>query len=84
MQTEHFETTIESLSHDGRGITTYKDKITFVSGALPAEKVVCRLTHKHRRYNEAQVIEVIEKSPERIEPPCTHHRICGGCSMQHV
>ena len=84
MQTEHFETTIESLSHDGRGITTYKDKITFVSGALPAEKVVCRLTHKHRRYNEAQVIEVIEKSPERIEPPCTHHGICGGCSMQHV
>ncbi len=84
MSREKIETTIQSLSHDGRGIATYKNKTTFVNGALPHEKVICELTHKHRRYNEGHVTEVIDKAPERIEAGCAHYGICGGCSMQHV
>lgn len=84
MPLENIETTIETLSHDGRGVATFKDKKTFVSGALPTEKVICQITRKHKRYNEAQTIEVLEKAPERTEPGCAHYGICGGCSMQHV
>src|SRR5438445_11679366 len=84
MSREQIETIIQSLSHDGRGVATYKDKTTFVSGALPNEKVICEITHKHRRYNEGHVIEVITPAPERIEAGCAHYGICGGCSMQHV
>jgi 23S rRNA (uracil1939-C5)-methyltransferase len=78
-------TTITGLSHDGRGIAAVEDgKTTFISGALPGEKVTYKLTKKHSRYNEGEVVEIIEASPERITPDCSHFGVCGGCSMQHM
>lgn len=75
---------IESLSHEGRGITHINNKISFVSGALPGEKVKCKLVKMHSRYNEAEVMEVLTTSPERTQPQCSHFNICGGCSLQHM
>ncbi len=84
MSSELIKTTIESLSHDGRGIATLQGKTTFVDLALPTEEVLCKITHKHRRYNEAQTIEVLSGAKERVTPACAHFGICGGCSMQHI
>ncbi len=75
---------IQSLSHDGRGITSIDGKTTFVSGALPTEEVRCTITKKHSRYMEAHTTEIITPSSERTQPICRHVGICGGCSMQHM
>jgi 23S rRNA (uracil1939-C5)-methyltransferase len=78
-------TTITGQSHDGRGITTTVDgKTTFVSGALPGEKVTYKLLKTHTRYNEGEVVEIIEPSSERLIPACEHFGVCGGCSLQHM
>ncbi len=84
MSQKLFETTIQSITHDGRGVALLNNKTTFVSGALPGEKVVCQMIRQHRRYNEAKVVEVITPAPERVDPPCAHYGVCGGCSMQHI
>lgn len=81
---KQFETTIESLSHDGRGVASIQNKTTFVSGALPTEKILGEITHTHKRYNEAKIIDVLSAAPERTTPHCRHFGVCGGCSMQHV
>lgn len=81
---EPFEVVIESLSHEGRGITHHKGKIIFVFAALPGEKVRIQINKTNTRYSEATVIEVLEASPHRIQPACEHFSICGGCSMQHI
>lgn len=75
---------IHSLSHDGRGIATIGNKTTFVSGALPLEKLVCKITKRRKQYIEAEALEILESSPERITPPCHHSGLCGGCSLQHM
>lgn len=75
---------IEASSHDGRGIATYKGKTTFVSGAIAHEKVSCKITKRHSRYNEAETIEILEASPQRTTPSCAHYGKCGGCGMQHM
>jgi len=78
------ELSVDDLSHDGRGVATYADKRLFVRGALPGERVVARLTASKRRYDEAEVTEVIEASPDRVTPRCPHFGVCGGCSLQHL
>lgn len=75
---------VYALSHDGRGIATIEDKKTFVSGALPNEKVTCRITQKKSSFYEAQLLNVIQATSERATPPCQHFGVCGGCSLQHM
>jgi 23S rRNA (uracil1939-C5)-methyltransferase len=77
-------TTIDSLSHDGRGVAHIDGKAVFIHGALPGEEVEFIYTRKQRRYDEGHVETVITASPERVSPGCEHFGICGGCSLQHL
>ncbi len=84
LPTEPVKATIESLSHDGRGVTHLDGKALFVHGGLPGEEVLFTYTDKRKKYDEGVVNEVINSSPDRTEPGCKHFDICGGCSMQHL
>ena len=79
-----FEAVITDLSHDGRGVTRVDGKAVFVSGALLDEHVVLRLRKRHRHFDEAEVVELITRSPHRVEPRCRHFGECSGCSLQHL
>lgn len=78
------EVTIESLSHEGRGIAHVDEKVIFIDGALTGEKVTFKYTGTHRNYDEGSVVDVIEASADRVEPHCEFFSICGGCSIQHM
>ena len=75
---------IESASHDGRGIAAIDGKKVFVAGALPGEEVRFQRRKSRRNFDEAELLEVLEASPERIEARCEAYGRCGGCSLQHV
>jgi 23S rRNA (uracil1939-C5)-methyltransferase len=75
---------VDDLSHDGRGVASLDGKKVFVRGALPGERVRARLTGSQRRYDEAETLEVLDASPDRVEPRCPHFGRCGGCSLQHL
>ncbi len=79
-----FEAQITGFSHEGRGVAHHEEKVVFVDGALLGETVKVKLTQTHRRFDEAEVIEVLEASPERESPRCPHFGVCGGCSLQHM
>jgi 23S rRNA (uracil1939-C5)-methyltransferase len=84
LPTEPVAGDIESLSHDGRGVTHVEGKAVFVHGALPGERVMFRYTRRARRHDEAVVAEVLSAATERVEPSCAHFGICGGCALQHM
>ncbi|MFA6037267.1 MAG: 23S rRNA (uracil(1939)-C(5))-methyltransferase RlmD [Legionellales bacterium] len=75
---------IKSLNHQGLGVAHHEGKTVFVSNALPGEEVLVKITKQHRRYDEAQAIEIITPSNDRITPVCPHFLLCGGCSLQHM
>lgn len=79
-----FETIIESLSHDGRGIAHLDGKTTFIRNALPGEKVEFKYTSIHGSYNEGVSTKILTASPHRVEPLCPHAAMCGGCCLQHL
>jgi len=86
---------VESLSHEGRGIAHYgshpdhpadkQGKKVFIRYALPGETVKAQITNVVKRLEEADCLEVLsEASHLRVQPPCPHFGICGGCNMQHI
>lgn len=78
------ETQIESLSHEGRGIAKVNGKTTFVRDALPGERIKAQVFNKRGKFNEANCVEVMAASENRIKPHCEYFGTCGGCSMQHL
>jgi 23S rRNA (uracil1939-C5)-methyltransferase len=52
--------------------------------ALPGEKVVAYIKKKKSGYIEAVAKEIIERSPNRIEPDCRYYPTCGGCKLRDV
>jgi 23S rRNA (uracil1939-C5)-methyltransferase len=79
-----FELDIQDLSHDGRGVGRQDGKAVFVSGALPGETVRVRQTGRNRHFDEAETLEVLASSPDRVEPRCPHFGTCAGCVLQHL
>lgn len=37
-----------------------------------------------KNYGFAKVVNILEKSPDRVEAPCVYFSQCGGCQLQHL
>ena len=74
---------VAALTHEGEGIVR-GGKTAFVGGALPGEVIRFRRIRRHRSHDEGQLLEVIESSPDRVTPRCSHFGVCGGCALQHL
>ena len=82
---EPVEIAIERLSHEGRGIGYHDGRTAFVQGALPGETVLADIKRRRRRQEEGAAVAVTAAAAaERVEAPCPHFGICGGCSLQHL
>jgi 23S rRNA (uracil1939-C5)-methyltransferase len=79
-----FELDIVDLSHDGRGVGRIDGKAVFVSGALTGERVRATMLKRKRSFDQAELLEVLQASPDRVEPGCPHFGRCGGCALQHL
>lgn len=76
----------ERLVAGGRALARGPDgAVVFVAGALPGERVRVVVTERRRDFHRAEVLDVLEPSPARIEPACpTLGAGCGGCDLLHA
>ncbi len=72
------------LSHDGAGVAKLGDRPIFVPGALPGERIRLLPRKRRRQYQLGDLIEIVEPSDARVEPPCEYFGRCGGCAVQHL
>lgn len=84
LPTEPFELTLTGLSSHAEGVGRYENKVIFVDGGLPGEKCRVQVYQKGRNMARARVVEVLNPSPDRVEPPCPYYKDCGGCQLQHL
>lgn len=78
------EKEILKIDDFGRGITYVDDIITFVPNTVPGDIIDLKITKKHKKYNEAICIELIDPSKSRVKPFCPYYSLCGGCSLQNL
>jgi 23S rRNA (uracil1939-C5)-methyltransferase len=90
---------LEKLAYGGAALGRLADgRAAFVPFALPGETVRARVVEEKRGHVQAELIEVLEPSPQRIVPRCKHFfsplarstgeglgvKACGGCHYQHM
>jgi len=78
------ELLIDKLVQGGDGLATLDGMKVFVPFSAPQERVRARIVIQKRDYAVAEIEEVIEPSPLRIDAPCPYFGVCGGCQLQHI
>jgi tRNA/tmRNA/rRNA uracil-C5-methylase (TrmA/RlmC/RlmD family) len=58
--------------------------VVLVPFALPGEKVRVRVWRNQRNFSDADLVQVLTPSPQRVSPPCPLFTQCGGCQYQHL
>ncbi|MDK0910774.1 23S rRNA (uracil(1939)-C(5))-methyltransferase RlmD [Clostridium perfringens] len=76
---------IISQGYEGEGIAKIDNKYPiFIEGALKGEKVKVRIVKVNKNFAYGKLMEVLEASEERVNPPCAIYKRCGGCKLQHA
>ena len=85
MSDETTRVQLHGMAHGGEAVGRLEDgRAVFVSGGIPGETVEVRLTREKKRWARADLVSVVEASPDRVEPPCPFVGDCGGCQWQHI
>jgi len=81
---QELELTIDSLAYGGNGVARLNGFVVFVRRGLPGDTVRARVTKVKRSHAEATALEVVEAGAPRVEAPCIHFPVCGGCRFQDL
>lgn len=69
---------------EGEGIVKIDDFTIFIPGAIKGEKVKILIVKVLSSYAFGKILEILEKSENRIEPDCKTYKRCGGCNLRHI
>src|SRR2546430_926539 len=75
---------IQRLSLGGEGVGRSDGHVIFVPYAAPGDLLEIEVVETHPRYARGRILQVLEPSAERTEPPCPYFFRCGGCAWQHL
>ncbi len=81
---QEIELEIDDITNLGSGVGRVDGWVVMVPYALGGERVRARVYRNHKNYSEADLLEVLRPSPERVEPLCPLFGTCGGCQYQHL
>lgn len=80
---EIYETVITSLENEGCGVSKINGIVVFIPKALVGEKVRIRITEIKKNFARGKIVEILEKSNNRIKSKCPYYDECGGCNLRH-
>lgn len=80
---EIYETEIIGLENEGAGVAKINGIIVFVPKALVGEKLRVRIIEIKKNFARGKIVEILEKSSNRITPSCPYYQECGGCNLRH-
>jgi 23S rRNA (uracil1939-C5)-methyltransferase len=83
---ERVELRLDGIAHGGEAFGQDRGRVVFVPFAIPGERVRVELLEEKPRWARARLIEILDPSPDRIDPPCPYFGPgkCSGCQWQHI
>jgi 23S rRNA (uracil1939-C5)-methyltransferase len=75
---------IAKLIYGGEGMAHADGDTIFVPYVLPGEDVRATVRSRKKKLVHANLVDVQKPSPARVQAPCPHFGVCGGCHYQHI
>ena len=68
----------------GEGIAKIDNFTIFIPNAIKGEKIKIVIVKVLTSHAFGKVIEILEKSNNRVEVDCSTYKRCGGCNLRHI
>ena len=79
------EIVIDKLVTGGDGLGRLDEgPAVFVPGTIPGERVRARVVQSRKGFLRAELDEVLDPSPDRVDPPLGEVGALSGCDLQHM
>jgi 23S rRNA (uracil1939-C5)-methyltransferase len=75
---------VHDVAFGGSGVARLDGKVYFIPFTAPGEVITARVVRDKKKFAEAELVEVEQPSPARVEPRCSYFGRCGGCAYQHL
>ena len=79
-----YEAVITDYTTDGQGIAHIEGCAVFVPNAIAGERVRLRIELVRKTWAAGKMVEILEKSPHRVNRECPVAKLCGGCDFWHM
>lgn len=81
MSDSQIEGTVRDFSRFAEGVVKTEVGQVFVPGVLPGERVALSAVKKHGKVLRTERVRLLDRSSQRVEPPCPIAGRCGGCPL---
>ena len=79
-----YEAQIVDYTAEGQGIAKIEGCAVFVPNAIAGELCRIRITLVRKTWAAGKIVEILEKSPHRVNRECPVAKLCGGCDFWHM
>ena len=81
---EIYEATVCDYTAEGQGIAKIDGCVVFIPNAIVGETVRVRIEKAQKTWAAGKLVEILEKSPHRVNRECPQAKLCGGCDFWHM
>ena len=79
-----YEAIISDYTSEGQGVAKIEGCAVFIPNAIVGEKVTVRIEKAQKTWAAGKMVEILERSPHRINRVCPVANLCGGCDFHHM
>jgi len=81
---EIYEAVISDYTAEGQGIAKIEGCVVFIPNAIVGETVRVRIEKAQKTWAAGKLVDILEKSPHRVNRECPQAKLCGGCDFWHM
>ena len=79
-----YEATVTDYTAEGQGVAHVEGCAVFLPNAIAGERYRLRIEKVGKTWAAGKILEILEKSPHRVNRECPVAKLCGGCDFWHM
>ena len=79
-----YEAVVTDYTAEGQGVAHIEGCAVFIPNAIRGEKYMVRIEKAQKTWAAGKIVEILEKSPHRVNRACEVAKLCGGCDFWHM